>query len=72
MTRGAVMDKLKTDPLLTVQELAEYIGYEVTSVYNFKQNGRGPKMTKIGARVRYYKSDVDAWIAAQNKEEIAS
>lgn len=66
------MEQIEIDPLMTVQELAAYIGYEVSSVYNFKQNGRGPRMTKVGSRVRYRKSDVDTWIADQNKSEEAS
>lgn len=52
--------------LLTAQELADYLGYDVKSVYNFKYNGRGPKRTHVGRNVRFKKSDVDAWIAGQN------
>lgn len=65
--RGAVMDELEI--LMTAQELADYLGYDRKSVYNYKYNGRGPKVTRVGRSVRYRKGDVLSWIAAQNKEE---
>lgn len=65
--RGAVMEDREV--LMTAQELADYLGYSnVKSVYNFKYNGRGPKVTRVNGGVRFKKGDVQDWIAAQNSE----
>ena len=56
---------------LTVEQLSAYIKIEPGTIYNWKQLGLGPKRTKLGKRVLFKKSDVDAWIAGQNEADKA-
>ena len=52
--------------LMTTREVAVYIGVAVSTLLAYRAAGTGPRYIKIGLRlVRYYKSDVDAWLSAQ-------
>lgn len=51
-------------PLLSPQQLAEYLGVSVKTIYAFNSEGTGPKFAQCGRRVRYKLTDVDAWLAA--------
>ncbi|HEV3268435.1 MAG TPA: helix-turn-helix domain-containing protein [Acidimicrobiales bacterium] len=55
--------------LLSPDQLAEYLGVPVSSVYRWNYIKSGPTAMKVGRHVRYRKSDVEAWLTAQ---EIAS
>lgn len=51
--------------LISVNELAEYLGVPVQTVYNWNCYGNGPRFLKVGRHVRYRWTDVDAWTEAQ-------
>lgn len=53
------------DPLLTIEELAQYLGVAVPTIYYWRAQRKGPVAFKFGGMVRYRKSAVDAWLAAQ-------
>lgn len=55
------------DPLLTVEELAEYLSIPKQSVYILRHRRKAPPALKLGGLVRFRKSAVDAWL--QNHEE---
>lgn len=57
------------DPLLSADELAEYLGRPVGTLWAWRKRGHGPKALRIGGRLAYRVSDVNAWLAAQ---EVAS
>jgi excisionase family DNA binding protein len=48
--------------LLTVREVAEYLGVPVQTLYTWRSNGIGPRGSKVGRHVRYRPEDVEAWL----------
>lgn len=53
------------DPLLSVEELSEYLGVPVRTIYDWRQSGRGPRGIRMGRHLKFALSDVLAWIEAQ-------
>jgi len=54
------------EQLMTTKEVSAYIGVAVSTLLLYRAMGTGPRYIKILRRlVRYYKSDVDAWLTAQ-------
>ena len=51
--------------LLTVQELATELRLAESTFYTWRRRGLGPKSFKLGRRVVYRLSDVEAWLEAQ-------
>lgn len=51
--------------LLTSKEVAALIGVQPETVKLWRYNRKGPKFIKIRNMVRYYESDVQAWIKEQ-------
>jgi excisionase family DNA binding protein len=47
------------------EETAEYLGVTVNALAKMRWDGSGPPYVKIGRRVRYRRSDVDAWLDAR-------
>lgn len=48
------------EPLLSIEELAEYLGVPVTTIRDWRTDGKGPCAIKVGGRVRFATSDVVA------------
>lgn len=53
------------DPLLGIQELAEYLGVPVRTIYDWRQTGHGPRGFRVGRHLKFAVSDVAAWVEAQ-------
>lgn len=50
------------DRLLTIKEVAEYLGIPVTTLYQWRYHRTGPPGLRVGRHVRYRRSDLDEWI----------
>ncbi|MFD6139077.1 helix-turn-helix transcriptional regulator [Promicromonospora sp. NPDC060271] len=48
--------------LMTPDELAEYLGVTLHCVYAWSSRGGGPKVLRVGARLRYRPAEVEAWL----------
>ena len=55
------------DPLLTVEELAEYLGVPVATIYDWRVDGKGPCGIRVGRHVKFATGDVHAWIDAHRE-----
>ena len=53
------------DRLLTTQQLADYLGVPVATLYAWRYAGEGPPGFRVGKHVRYRSADVDQWIQHQ-------
>ena len=54
------------DQLLTRAETAELLNLSVFTLARWAVNGTGPRFMRINSRVvRYRRSDVEAWVNAQ-------
>ncbi|WP_116953306.1 helix-turn-helix transcriptional regulator [Jiangella endophytica] len=55
------------EPLIDIEELAEYLGVPVTTIYDWRTHGKGPPAHRFGKRLKFAVSDVRAWLAAQRE-----
>jgi excisionase family DNA binding protein len=53
------------DRLLTVKELAEYLGVSVATLYQWRYRREGPLGFRVGRHVRYRWIEVTEWIEHQ-------
>jgi excisionase family DNA binding protein len=57
--------------LLTVAELARYLGVPVGTLYQWRYRREGPPGFRVGRYVRYRRNDVETWVHEQLDEEKA-
>jgi excisionase family DNA binding protein len=50
--------------LLTTQEVADYLGVPVATVYAWRARGTAPEAVRVGRYTRYRESAVSAWLDA--------
>lgn len=62
MTDTAVVPE---DALLSPQQVADYLGVPVATVYRWRYEGTGPRGMKVGKHVRYRRAEVEAWLDAR-------
>ena len=55
------------DPLLSIEDLAEYLGVPITTIYDWRVDGKGPCGVRVGRHVKFAVSDVRAWIDGQRE-----
>jgi excisionase family DNA binding protein len=53
------------DRLLTVEELADYLGVPVATIYAWRYRREGPPGFRVGRHIRYRPTDVEAWTEHQ-------
>lgn len=51
--------------LATPAEVAKHLTVDVTTLAAWRYKGQGPVFVKLGARVAYLWSDVEAWVESQ-------
>jgi excisionase family DNA binding protein len=56
------------DRLLTVQDLADYLGVPVATIYAWRYRHQGPPGFRVGRHLRYRRSDLHEWIDHQLRE----
>lgn len=52
-----------SEPLLEPADVAAQLRLKPDTLYQWKLRGIGPKPLKVGGRLRYRQSDVDAYVA---------
>lgn len=63
-----VRDIVTMDDLLTADDVAEVLCLSVGTLANWRSIGLGPIYVKVGGRVRYRASSVNAWVADQERK----
>ncbi len=53
------------EPLLDMAELAEYLGVPLSTIYDWRTRGLGPRAYRFGKRLRFALSDVRSWMEEQ-------
>jgi excisionase family DNA binding protein len=51
--------------LLSVEDVADYLGVPKNTLYQWRTKGYGPAGRRIGKYVRYRSEDVDSWVEQQ-------
>jgi len=59
------------DRLLTTNEVAEYLGVPVATLYAWRHRGGGPPGARVGKHVRYRRQELEAWVTAQQSPSAA-
>jgi excisionase family DNA binding protein len=47
---------------MTTQELADYLGVPVATIYRWRYRHEGPRALKIGRHLRFRVEDVERWL----------
>lgn len=55
----------KVERLWSLQEVADYLGIPIMTLYHWRSRGEGPVGMKIGRHVRYDPDAVRAWCDEQ-------
>jgi excisionase family DNA binding protein len=53
------------DPLWTVEEVAEFLGVPVNTLYQWRYRRTGPRAGRVGRHLRYDPAEVRAWFSEQ-------
>lgn len=53
------------DQLLSLPEVADYLGVPVATLYQWRHHAVGPKGIKVGRHVRVRESELMRWLDAQ-------
>ncbi len=59
--------ELGLEPLMGVEELAEYLGVPVQTIYDWRAAGTAPRAFKFGKRLKFAVSDVQSWLRAHQE-----
>ncbi|MGW6785392.1 helix-turn-helix transcriptional regulator [Streptomyces sp. NPDC054987] len=62
---GTASPQVARRPLATAQDVAEYCGVPLATVYQWSSRGSGPKFIKVGRHLRARWADVEAWLDSQ-------
>lgn len=57
------------EPLLSIEQLAQYLGVPVATIYDWRVDGKGPRGVRVGRYVKFAVSDVREWVARQRESE---
>jgi excisionase family DNA binding protein len=57
------------EPLLSIEELPEYLHVPVRTLYDWRLAGKGPREVHVGRQLRFFVSNVHAWLTAQRETE---
>lgn len=55
------------EQLIGVEELSEYLGVPVKTIYDWRLSGHGPCAIRVGRHLKYAVSDVREWLASQRE-----
>jgi excisionase family DNA binding protein len=54
----------RPDPLLTIEDVAAWLGKPKNTLYAWHSRGKGPRAIRVGNSLRYRRSEVDHWLDA--------
>ncbi|NEE02072.1 helix-turn-helix transcriptional regulator [Phytoactinopolyspora halotolerans] len=51
----------------TPEDVAEYLGVPISTLYRWRYIGYGPRAARVGRHLRYLPEDVRAWLHEQQE-----
>lgn len=51
-----------TRELWSPDDVADYLGVPVATLYGWRYKGTGPRAMRVGRHLRYRRADVEAWL----------
>ena len=63
-TRTPAMSMVSTgyDPLLTIEEVSDWLGIPRGTLYQWRTRKQGPRAIKVGGALRYRRSEVESYL----------
>lgn len=61
----AVAPRKAREPLATAQEVADYLGVPLNTLYMWRHRSKGPRMRRVGRHLRARWVDVERWLDSQ-------
>lgn len=55
------------EPLMSIDDLASYLGIPVTTIYDWRVSGKGPCAIRVGRHLKFAVSDVRDWVEHQRE-----
>ena len=55
------------DQLISIDELSEYLGVPVKTIYDWRLTGHGPCAIRVGRHLKYAVADVRDWLVHQRE-----
>jgi excisionase family DNA binding protein len=52
----------RTEPLMTVWEVADWLGMSPHTLRYWRHVHRGPRSLSVGGAIRYRRSDIEEWL----------
>jgi excisionase family DNA binding protein len=62
----------ETEPLMTPQEVADFLAMPVLTLQTWRAKRTGPRVYRVGRHVRYRREDVEAWLEKQQAGSAAA
>ena len=59
----------RPDPLLTIDDVATWLGKPKNTLYAWHSRGKGPRAIRVGNTLRYRRSEVERWLDAHTDAE---
>ncbi len=66
---GMKTDDLGLEPLMGVEELADYLGVPVQTIYDWRLSGTAPRAFKFGKRLKFAVCDVRSWLVEHQEAD---
>ncbi|MHB1173237.1 MAG: helix-turn-helix domain-containing protein [Lacisediminihabitans sp.] len=60
------------EPLLSIADLAEYLGVPIATIYDWRTQHKGPAGHRFGKHVMFAVSDVKNWVEKQRDPAFSS
>ena len=57
------------EPLLSIEELSEYLDVPIRTLYDWRLSGKGPCAVHVGRQLRYFVNDVQDWLREHREPE---
>lgn len=62
-----LVDDVSMEKLLSVSEVADYLGIPVNTLYQWRHKNTGPKAFRVGRFLRYDPAAVRGWLTDQSE-----
>ena len=69
MNATTATSRLGLEPFLDIHELAEHLGVPVSTIYDWRTRGLGPRAHRFGKHLKFAESDVREWIQQQREPD---
>lgn len=56
------MPSVSDERLMSAQEVADYLGIPITTLYAWRYKGEGPPGYRVGRHIRHRREQIDRWL----------